>query len=40
MHPSYVQWSREEIARDAKEEMFYVSEESVDERNLETIRSV
>lgn len=39
MHPSYYQWCKEEIIRDMKEEMFYVSEDQVEERNLETIRS-
>ena len=38
VHPSYYQWSKEEIAKDMKEEMLYVSEDPVDERSLETIR--
>jgi len=39
VHPSYSQWAKEEIVRDMKEEMLYVSEDPVDERSLETIRS-
>ena len=39
VHPSYMQWQKEEIIRDLKEEMFYVSEDPVDDRSLETIRS-
>ena len=38
VHPSYYQWCKEEILRDMKEEMLYVSEDPVDERSLETIR--
>lgn len=40
VHPSYMQWSKEEIVRDLKEEMFYVSEDQIDERSLETIKSM
>jgi hypothetical protein len=40
VHPSYYQWSKEEIIKEMKEEMLYVSEDTVDERSLETIRSV
>ena len=39
VHPSYNQWAREEIVRDLKEEILYVSEDIVDERSLETIRA-
>lgn len=39
MHPSYYNWSKEEIVRDVKEEVLYVSEDPIDERSLETIRS-
>jgi hypothetical protein len=39
VHPSYYQWCKEEIIRDLKEEMFYVSEDQVDDRSLETIRT-
>ena len=39
VHPSYLNWAREEIVRDVKEEVLYVSEEPVDDRALETIRS-
>lgn len=39
VHPTYYQWAREEIVRDLKEELFYVSEDPVDERALETIRA-
>jgi Actin len=40
VRPSYYNWSKEEIVKDMKEEMLYVSEDSVDERSLETIRAV
>jgi len=40
VHPSYYQWSKEEIVKDMKEEMLYVSEDPVDERSLETIRAL
>lgn len=40
VHPSYYQWCKEEIVRDMKEEMLYVSEDPIDERSLETIRSM
>lgn len=39
VHPIYNQWAKEEIIRDLKEEMLYVSEDVVDERSLETIRT-
>jgi actin-related protein len=39
VHPSYYQWCKEEIVRDVKEDVLYVSEEPVDDRSLETIRS-
>ncbi len=39
VHPSYYNWCKEEIVRDVKEEVLYVSEEPVDDRSLETIRS-
>jgi hypothetical protein len=39
VHPSYSQWCKEEIVRDVKEESLYVSEDSFDERGLETVRS-
>ena len=39
VHPSYYNWCKEEIIRDIKEEAFYVSEEPLDDRSLETIRS-
>lgn len=39
VHPSYSNWCREEIIRDVKEEVLYVSEEPLDDRGLETIRS-
>ena len=39
VHPSYYQYSKEEIIRDMKEEILYVSEEPVDDRALETIRT-
>lgn len=39
IHPSYAQWCKEEIVRDVKEELLYVSEDQVDERSLETVRS-
>ena len=39
VHPSYYNWCKEEIVRDVKEELLYVSEEPVDDRGLETIRS-
>jgi len=39
VHPTYYEWCKEEIVRDMKEEMFYVSEDPVDEKSLETIRS-
>lgn len=39
VHRSYYQWCKEEIVRDLKEELLYVSEDPVDERSLETIRS-
>jgi Actin len=39
VHASYYHWCKEEIVRDVKEEVLYVSEEPVDDRSLETIRS-
>lgn len=39
VHPSYYNWCKDEIVRDVKEEVLYVSEEPVDDRALETIRS-
>jgi actin-related protein len=39
VHSSYTNWCKEEIVRDVKEEVLYVSEEPVDDRSLETIRS-
>lgn len=39
VHPSYHTWCKEEIVRDVKEEVLYVSEEPLDDRGLETIRS-
>jgi hypothetical protein len=39
VHPSYYHWCKDEIVRDIKEEVLYVSEEPVDDRSLETIRS-
>jgi hypothetical protein len=39
VHASYTNWCREEITRDFKEEVLYVSEEPLDDRGLETIRS-
>lgn len=39
VHPSYYQWCREEIVRDVKEEVLYVSEDPIDDRSLETIKS-
>ena len=27
VHPSYMQWAKEEVVRDMKEEMLYVSED-------------
>lgn len=39
VHPSYLQWAKEEIVRELKEEMLYVSEDQIDERSLETIKS-
>ncbi len=39
VRPSYHQWCKEEIVRDLKEEVCYVSEDPVDEKSLETIRS-
>jgi actin-like protein 6A len=39
VHPSYYNWCKEEIVRDVKEEVLYVSEDPIDERSLETIRS-
>ena len=39
VHPSYYQWCKEEIVRELKEEILYVSEDPLDERSLETIRS-
>lgn len=39
VHPSYYQWSKEELVRDMKEEMLYVSEDPIDDRSLETIRA-
>jgi len=39
VHPSYYNWSKEEIVKDVKEEVLYVSEEPVDDRAYETIRS-
>ena len=39
VHPSYYNWCKEEIVRDLKEEMLYVSEDPVDDRSLDTIRS-
>jgi len=40
IHPSYYQYMKDEVVKDFKEEMLYVSEEVVDERNLETLRSM
>jgi hypothetical protein len=40
VNPSYYNWCKEDIVRDMKEEMLYVSEDPVDERSLETIRSM
>ena len=34
-----MQWAKEEVVRDLKEEMFYVSEDQIDDRSLETIKS-
>lgn len=39
VHQSYSNWCREEIVRDVKEEVLYASEEPLDDRGLETIRS-
>jgi hypothetical protein len=39
VHTSYSNWCREEIIRDVKEEVLYVSEEPLDDRGLEIIRS-
>lgn len=39
VHPSYYNWSKEEIVKDVKEEVLYVSEEPVDDRAFETIRN-
>ena len=39
VHSSYAQWCKEEIVRDVKEEVMYVSEEPLDDRSLETIRT-
>jgi Actin len=39
VHPSYYQWCKEEIVREMKEELLYVSEDPVDARAMETIRS-
>jgi actin-like protein 6A len=39
VHPSYHRWCKEEIVRDMKEEVLYVSEDPLDDRSLETIRS-
>ena len=36
---SYAQWSKEEIIREMKEEMLYVSEDPIDERSMEQIRN-
>lgn len=39
VHPSYYNWCKEEIVRDVKEEILYVSEDPLDDRSLETIRT-
>lgn len=39
VHPSYAQWCKEELVRDLKEEVLYVSEDPVDERAMETVRT-
>ena len=39
VHPSYAQWCKEEIVRDLKEEVLYVSEDPIDERSMETVKS-
>jgi hypothetical protein len=39
VHPSYAAWCKEEIVRDLKEELLYVSEDPIDDRSIETVRA-
>ncbi len=39
VHPSYFNWCKEELVRDIKEEVLYVSEDPIDDRSIETVRS-
>ena len=33
-------WAKDEVVKDLKEEMFYVSEDQIDDRSLETIKGL